>query len=123
VRGIDICHFFAVDLNARMRFNGTGHFRREDIAIHREGLTAGYARDGGGAKSQRIQTPQFFFKKPGRGRMLIAFQGITANELGQTIGLMRVRRSHGPHLVKHNIDAPFRKLPRGFCTSQTAACD
>jgi hypothetical protein len=55
--------------------------------------------------------------------MLVAFQGVAANQLRQPVGLMRVGCLDGPHFVEHYGETALRELPCGFCAGQPAAND
>ena len=55
--------------------------------------------------------------------MLIAFEGIAADEFGETVGLVRVRGADRTHFVEDDIDASLGKLPGGFGAGETASGD
>jgi hypothetical protein len=55
--------------------------------------------------------------------MLIGFEGVTADKLGEAIGLMRGCGAYGPHFPEDNVESCLCDLPRCFGTCESAACD
>ena len=53
--------------------------------------------------------------------MLIAFEGIAANELGKAIRLVRVGGTDRAHFIEDDVDAALGQLPGGFGTGQSAS--
>ena len=53
--------------------------------------------------------------------MLIALEGVAADEFGEAIGLMRGGAEDRAHFVKANIDAPLGELKCSFGAGETAA--
>ena len=56
-------------------------------------------------------------------RELRALEGVGAHQLGQSIGLVRRRGHHRPHLVQTYIEATRGQLPRCFRAGQPATND
>jgi hypothetical protein len=55
--------------------------------------------------------------------VLIAFQRIAADQLGEAVCLVCISGPERPHLVQGDIDATLRELPGGFGTGKTCADD
>ena len=51
------------------------------------------------------------------------FEGVAADQFGQTIGLMRRGPDRGAHLVQGYPDAPLGERPRRFRAGKTSADD
>jgi hypothetical protein len=46
--------------------------------------------------------------------MLIALEGVAANEFGEAVGLMRVRGADRAHFIENYLDAALGELPGSF---------
>ena len=55
--------------------------------------------------------------------MLIAFEGIAADEFGETVGLVRVRGADRTHFIKNDVDTALGELPGSFGAGETASGD
>ena len=53
--------------------------------------------------------------------MLIALQRIAADQFGEAIRLVGISRTDRAHLIKRDVDATLRQLPRGLTSCQPAA--
>ena len=53
--------------------------------------------------------------------MLIALEGVTADEFGEAVGLMRGRAEDRAHFVESDRDAALGELESGFGAGETAA--
>jgi hypothetical protein len=96
-------------------------FVGEDEAVDGEGLAAGDAGGFGGAHEEGIEAAKFLFEEPGCGGMLVAFEGVAADEFGQHIGLVSVCGAHGAHFEEGDGEAAFGQLPGGFGAGESAA--
>jgi len=55
--------------------------------------------------------------------VLIAFQGVAADEFGEAIGLVCIRSTYRAHLIDTDLRASLGKLPGSFRPGQAAASD
>ena len=67
--------------------------------------------------------PQFLFEKPRGRRLLVALQGIAADEFSQLVRQVGIRRPNRSHFVQPDVKPAFGKLPRRFGTGETSADD
>ena len=95
----------------------------EDVAVDREGMSAGDAGLLRGLQQQRIEAAQFFFEQPGRGGFGLALERVAADEFGEAVGLVRRSGAHGAHLVEHARHSAAGDLPGGFRAGESAADD
>ena len=99
------------------------HRLREELAIDGErttGRNPGHIRAG---EQQASQRTQLRLKQAVCVGELDRFEGVTADQLCKTIGLVRGGLDEGPHLVERDGHAPFRQSPGGFRAGETAADD
>ena len=58
-----------------------------------------------------------------RVRRLGALERVGANQLGETVGLVRRRAAHAAHFMDHDVVPALGELPRGFAAGESAADD
>ena len=95
-----------------------GHPCREQVAVYGEGVASRHARLSRGFEQQGAEPPQFLFQQPRGGPLLLGFEGIAANQLGQPVRLVGRGVARGAHLEQDGSQAPARDLPRGFGARQ-----
>ena len=116
-------HLFADDRNQRMTRQRRRDRVREPLAIDRERRAGGHAALLGRAHDERSEAPHLLFQETHGVVELVAAKRIAAHELGEAVGLVDSRRTHGPHLVERHRDALRCGLPGGLSSGKAAADD
>ncbi len=88
-----------MDGDVGMSFDGVRDLGGEDFTVDSKGVAAGDAGGVGGAHEKRIELAHFLFQKPGRGVGLLAFEGVTADEFAEGVGLVSGAAERGAHFV------------------------
>ena len=101
------------------RLDGGG----EREAIHGEGAAARHARLIGRLEHNAPKLPHLGLEEAVRVRGLERFEAVTADQLGETVGLMRGGHSVGAHLVQRDADAALRQRPGGLASREPAPDD
>src|SRR6266513_1830822 len=99
------------------------HARCEDHAIDRERTAARNARLIGGLQYDTPELPHLGFEQTVRVCGFNRFERVAADQLGESIGLMRRRHPNRPHLVQGDADASFRERPGRLTAGEAATHD
>ena len=113
----------ADDRDERVRLERARDLAGKTLAVHGERGAGRHAAGLGGAHDERAEPPHFFFQKADRVVQFVAAEGVAADELRETVGLVNGGRPHGPHFVQPDRHAPRGCLPGGFGSGQPAADD
>lgn len=116
-------HLFAHDRDQRMRRHARRDGVRKRDAIHGQRRARGHPRRIGGLHDHRAQPPHFFFQQPDGVIQLVAAKRVAAHELGQAVGFVHGRRTHGPHLVNADGNAETRSLPGSLAARKPSPDD
>ena len=94
---------FARDLDQRMRFERARHFAREAVPVDGERAACGQLVRVGGLHNQRAHTAHLLVQQANRvGLDIVRTEGVGADKLGESSGLVRLGQARGPHLVQHH---------------------
>ncbi len=108
-------HFLALDGDQRVRFEPFRHRVRESVAVDGERAAGRHLVGVAGAHDQRAGQPHLGMQQADRVVFgIIGAEGIGTDELGQAIGLVRVRTANRAHFMQHDGNAGLRCLPCGF---------
>ncbi len=73
---------------------------------------------------RELRAPHLLMEEPdGIVRGVVGAERIGADELGESVGLMRLRRPRRPHLVERDGHGRRGELPGGFAAGKAAADD
>ncbi len=122
-RSFDVAHFITDNLNARLRIDSLGDGRREHAAINRERASRRNTRSIRRLEDDRAEQTHFRLEQTVSVRQLCALESVRADQLGQSIGLVRRRHDHRPHLVELYINPARGELPRCFRPGKPASDD
>ena len=113
----------ANDRDERMRGDGRGHAFREAIPVDGERRTGRHAAGVGDTHDEGAEPPHFLLEEADRVVDLVAAKRVTADQLGEAVGLVHRRRPDGPHLVQHDGGAARGRLPGGLSARKPATYD
>ena len=88
------------------------HRGRKDIAIHCQRAASGDSRAVGCIEDQRAEEPHLGLEQAVSVGELRALERVRANELGESVGLVRRRRHDRTHLVQRYLEPAGGELPR-----------
>ena len=97
--------------------------REKDLAVNRQRGPARHPGDIGTGQQDTSQCAQLGLQQAVRVGEVHRFEGVAADQLGQTIGLMRRSPDLGTHLVQGYPDATLRERPRRLRAGKTSADD
>src|SRR4051812_18093777 len=106
-----------------MRRNSLVYGRGEYIAVDGERAPARHARLIGRLENDRTEHTHLGLEQPVRVGRLSALERVGADELRETIGLVRRRAADAAHLVNDDIVSPHGELPGGFAAGESATGD
>ena len=116
-------HFLAHDADARMRGDARAHRGGEDLAVDGERAATGDARVVGALEDHAAEQAHLGLEQAVCVGGLGALEGVGADELRETIGLVRLGAAHGPHLVHDDVVPALGELPGGLAAGEAAADD
>ncbi len=119
----DAGDLFADDADARV----VGDLPRDGLgkadAIDGERGAGRHARQIGRPHDERAEPAHLLLEETDGVIEFVAAEGVAADELGETVGLVHRGRPHRPHLVEDDRHIERRRLPGGFAPGQAAADD
>ena len=103
-----------------MAENPALHALREGTTIDGERAPAGNARLVGGLEYDAAEQAHLGLEQAVRVHGLDGFEGVTADQLGEGVGLVRWSHPHRAHLVQGDAHAAFCERPGGLAPGETA---
>ena len=101
-----------------------GDGRGKTVAVDRERTAGRHLVGVGRAHDQRAEPAHFGVQQAdGVVGGVVGAEGVGADELGQTVGAVRLGHPLGAHLMQHDGDAGIGDLPGGFRAGEARADD
>src|SRR5689334_2423219 len=97
-----------------MRFNPACHCRGKNVSVDCKRASRLHSRFVSTLENHRAQHAHLGLQKPVRIRRFSTLESIGADQLGESVSVMRWRLLYRTHLVQHNAMAAFRELPRSL---------
>src|SRR5205085_7508013 len=96
---------------------------RKNHAIDSERAATGNARFISRIQHDAAEQPHLGFQQSVRVQGIRRFERVTADQLGESIGLMRRRHPDGPHLVQPDAYTSFGERPGSLASGETTTHD
>ena len=106
-----------------MRQNPSLDASRKDHAVDSERAATRNARLIRGLEHDAAEQPHLGFEESVRVQGIRRFERVAADQLGESIGLMRRRLPDGPHLVQRDAHAAFGERPGSLATGEATTHD
>jgi hypothetical protein len=116
-------HLFARDPNQPVPANRVGDGLREPLAIDGQRRARGDSRAVSGAHHDRAEAAHLLLQEADGVIEFVTAEGIAADQLRESVGLVDRRPAHRPHFVERHRYAERRSLPCRFAPGQAAADD
>ena len=108
----------------RLRRERFGHRRGEPLPVDRQRPARRQLVPVAHGQDQRAQPAHLLVQQAhGIAHGIVGAERVGADQLGQPVGLVRLGRAHGPHLVQHHGHAAPCQLPGGFAPGEATADD
>ena len=114
-------HLFPDQFDLGVSLDRPGNRGGERFAVHRQSRACRDPVRLGGGKDQRPKRPHFSFEETAGILERFGFQGVAADQLGESVGLVGRRPDRRAHLEETDGDATLRRLPGGLAAGQPAA--